>query len=356
MYRATRSRLAAGPMSTFPETKLFFDILAPEEPLTFQTFDDAKKGRPLVHLSHGPYPELHDELARLNRQGAGIFIAVNRTDGRGRKTENITGIRALFLDLDGAPLEPVMAARPLPHVITETSPGRFHCIWLVQDCPLDRFTPLQRALTKRFNGDPACCDLARVCRVPGFLHQKGEPFRSRVVYDSDADPGMLVDIVEGLQLLETADDGPKPRTDGSADDPPAHIDVEALIAKVQAGDGWHGNALRIVAHCVGAGWPDEAILSLAVRLTLPAYTIDDTLADLRPMIGGARTKGWTPPPDDEDDKKAVALDVEIQRLAKLKAVEYAIQRKKAAIAFGVPLGHIDIFPYRASSLAAGSRA
>jgi hypothetical protein len=41
-------------------------------------------------------------------------------------------VRALFLDLDGAPLEPVLL-HATPHIITESSPGRFHPYYRVQE-------------------------------------------------------------------------------------------------------------------------------------------------------------------------------------------------------------------------------
>ena len=45
-------------------------------------------------------------------------------------------------------------------------------------CPLDEFKERQVLLAEMFDGDPKVCDLPRVMRLPGFLHQKGEPFLS----------------------------------------------------------------------------------------------------------------------------------------------------------------------------------
>jgi len=55
-----------------------------------------------------------------NEQGAGIFITVNATDFKGRSADNINRIRSVFADLDGAPLEPVIAEGALrPHIIAD---------------------------------------------------------------------------------------------------------------------------------------------------------------------------------------------------------------------------------------------
>jgi hypothetical protein len=39
--------------------------------------------------------------ARLNAGGAGVYVTVNQTNGKGRKATDIVRVRALFVDLDG---------------------------------------------------------------------------------------------------------------------------------------------------------------------------------------------------------------------------------------------------------------
>jgi hypothetical protein len=111
----------------------------------------------------------------------GIYFVVNETDGRGRTEENIVSVKALFVDLDGAPLGPILNAKPRPHIITETSEGRYHAFWRVNDVPLNEFSRLQHELAQKFNSDLHVVDLPRVMRLPGFYHMKGVPFQSRIV-------------------------------------------------------------------------------------------------------------------------------------------------------------------------------
>src|SRR5262249_51898 len=129
-----------------------------------------------------------DALWELNAQGAGIYVTVNRTDGGGRKAENIVGIRALFVDLDGSPVDPVLQYRLPPHFVVQSSRAKFHAYWRVEDVALDQFEGLQKALASRFGGDPNVHDLPRVLRLPGCYHCKGEPFPTRIVatYDGPA--------------------------------------------------------------------------------------------------------------------------------------------------------------------------
>lgn len=162
----------------------FLDLLGPNEEHTFQTFDDdsQRKDKRLVKVKHGTLEQHAEAMARLNAEGAGVFVTINQTDGKGRATANIIRVRSLFVDLDGAPLEPVMAHVIPPSIVIESSPIRYHAYWLTDGCPLDQFKPAQQRLIQQFNGDPSVCDLPRVMRLPGFLHRKAEPFMTRIIF------------------------------------------------------------------------------------------------------------------------------------------------------------------------------
>jgi hypothetical protein len=153
---------------------------------TFQTFADigAEDGRGLVRVLHGSLNQHFDTLCALNAAGAGIYVTVNQTDGKARKAENITKIRAQFADLDGAPLAPVLNWSLKPRIVIETSPDRFHAYWLVNkelSTDFNGFRERQRQLAKLFNADPKVIDLPRVLRLAGFIHRKAAPFRCRIV-------------------------------------------------------------------------------------------------------------------------------------------------------------------------------
>jgi hypothetical protein len=100
----------------------------------------------------------------------------------------VVGIRALFCELDreeptsGAHLAMLRAA-PLPPslIIRSSLPHKLHPYWLVDRVGVDEFATLQAALIGIFGGDPACKNLSRVMRVPGFLHTKGSPILSTIV-------------------------------------------------------------------------------------------------------------------------------------------------------------------------------
>lgn len=165
----------------------FLRSLAEDSLVTFQFYRDRKReGDRFAGHFTAPLEEVAGRLTHLNTsEECGIFFMVNEGDGLGRSSENVTRVRALFIDLDGAPLEPVLCAPLSPHAIVNSSPGRYQVYWLIEDCPLGRFEGLQMALARKFDGDRSVRDLCRVMRLPGFYHQKkeNEPHLVRLIED-----------------------------------------------------------------------------------------------------------------------------------------------------------------------------
>ncbi len=188
-----------GPVVDMVQARAFLTRLGAAH--TFQTFDDGPRHRAgLARILQGDLAQHGATLRRLNAAGAGIFVMVNRGDNRGRKAANVQQVRACFADLDGAPLAPVQSFPLQPHIVVESSPGRWHAYWLTDDTPLERFKPMQQAIAQRFGSDPKVCDLPRVMRLPGFFHHKGEPFLSRVIAQHDGAPYPHAAMVEAFGL------------------------------------------------------------------------------------------------------------------------------------------------------------
>jgi len=172
----------------FIDAERFLTALGAKDFHTFQSLPEgAEEKRGINRTIHGTLLRQQETLSNLNKGGAGIFVMVNLGDGEGRASANVRKVRALFVDLDGAELQPVLDAPIPPSITIESSPGRFHAYWLVNDMPLNEFKAAQQALAKMFNGDKSVCDLPRLMRLPGFLHNKSTtPFRSRILsYEPD---------------------------------------------------------------------------------------------------------------------------------------------------------------------------
>ena len=181
----------------------FLNVLDPKRKLlSFRTFDDKpKSNRPelLGNLS-GSFVACEQQLRDRNKNEAGVFLVIN--DG-GHKDKDITRVRAVFADTDGAPLKPIIDALA-PHFVIATSLGKWHVYWLVDDeFPLHQFKPIQSAIAQKYGTDGSVNNLSRVMRLPGFFHNKGEPFEVRFTALNKDLPRYSADqIISGLALTE----------------------------------------------------------------------------------------------------------------------------------------------------------
>ncbi|MGI9378819.1 MAG: DNA-primase RepB domain-containing protein, partial [Methyloligellaceae bacterium] len=103
------------------------------------------------------------------------------TDFRGRKTENIKRIRAVWQDDD----EGYRGKYPIkPSMEVQTSQGKFQRYWLVNeywtrsnDPNWHYFKQVMRRLVETYGNDKNAIDPPRVLRLPGFYHLKAEPYQ-----------------------------------------------------------------------------------------------------------------------------------------------------------------------------------
>ena len=186
------------------ETKQFLDALCGgdcrEKVFTFQTFSDGNNDRSLAKTWSDTFSrETAADMERLNKAGAGIFVTVNKTDGKGRKKKNVTGVRGPFVDLDGSAIEPVQGWSLKPYIILESSPNRYHAYWRHDgSVKLEDFKQLQLKLAVKFKGDTSVHDLPRVMRLPGAWHQKNKeaPFQTRIVSIDESAPAYSISDFE----------------------------------------------------------------------------------------------------------------------------------------------------------------
>ncbi len=170
----------------------FLTTIDPKQRITFQTFADNRKRKDnsLACIRQGPIAEYVSHFNKLAARGAGIYFCLCGTDRDGRKLENVVVFRGFWVDLDGAPLDPVLKWTLKPSIVTETSPGRYHVFWLfdrlvhIEQLSLDQYATIQLKLANLFGGDRMVADATHVARLPGSWHQKNPdaPFRVRVAH------------------------------------------------------------------------------------------------------------------------------------------------------------------------------
>ncbi|MHA6690556.1 PriCT-2 domain-containing protein [Devosia sp. A449] len=172
------------------EAERFLNGLDPKaSSFTFQTFPEkGKSGSGGVVDGELSNVWLALEFANIHHHGVGVTI--NETQG-GRKGENATRIRAVWQEddngyPDGFPLE--------PSVEVQSSAGKFHRYWLVDgDWPADEqgradFAAVMATMVGTYGSDPSAKDISRAMRLPGTLHQKGEPQLVTIICPAGSEP------------------------------------------------------------------------------------------------------------------------------------------------------------------------
>jgi hypothetical protein len=274
-----------GQIASLAEAGLFLEVLAgsPNPEFTFQVFDDKGKRHNLAAWKHGTLEQVAPWLTARASAGCGIFATINETDGHGRRRKNVTAARACFVDLDGA-------ARPTkypikPHMIVETSPGRYHLYWLLEPTTdLVTWSDCQARLAAFYGGDPKVIDPPRVMRLPGFAHRKGQPFDVKVLEAPAPEDVRLDNSFARCSLAEIAEAHPAEYTATGPDDgargdalkePPGGWDRPVNVERARAYlkdapasvEGEHGddNAYRVACELNDLGISPEHSLDLMME-------------------------------------------------------------------------------------------
>lgn len=180
------------------QARLFIDLINPSGPRCFRMLASKasknKDGKPFNRIfapkkwqsrQHGQ--SVYDFLKSYNERGLAVYMTVNpvaREYAKGNRfsgvgNQHIVGVNALFLDFDqphAISLGAIDAMTLPPSIVVETSPGKYHCYWLLESnnvISVAEFTAFQSALQDKFielQPDVSIKDLARIMRVPGFIH------------------------------------------------------------------------------------------------------------------------------------------------------------------------------------------
>lgn len=123
----------------------------------------------------------------VNGQGYGIFHVVNDFVDR-RVVENLKRINYWYADLDSGTKEEQLeriGKHLKPSRIVETRKG-FHVYYRAIDATLGNWNRIVKyGLVPALGGDPRATDPLRLLRVPGYYHNKAEPFLVRTIAQAD---------------------------------------------------------------------------------------------------------------------------------------------------------------------------
>jgi len=157
----------------------------------YAIFTLAYKGKGAPHVVFYTKEELAKAITdayQASKQRKNVYFMVNEGDGSARNAASIHYLSKSYIDADGCELPKILAyletIQLTPHLITETSPGRYHIYFF--------FTPIEKTFSNlnRWEGvqemlmrlgdtnakpedlglDPSMTDHSKLLRVPGYPH------------------------------------------------------------------------------------------------------------------------------------------------------------------------------------------
>lgn len=204
-------------LSPEEQCRRFVELVNPDGPRCFRILSPKSSGEKGLAFNEVFAPRqwqinqngstVYDSLNAWNERGRAVYMTVNKVDKgfakdngwKGVSNDNITAVNALFLDFDNPEaisLDDIKSMEVVPSIVVETSPGKFHCYWLLKsndEIATGEFKQVQTALQAKFNAlkpDKKVKDLPRIMRVPGFIHSpklnaNDGRFMSRLVWAND---------------------------------------------------------------------------------------------------------------------------------------------------------------------------
>lgn len=148
------------------------------------------------------------ELAELQKMRRAIYFMVNESDGETTEEQpnpnrkgNVLHLNACFCDTDNCNPNRVIKwlnkCKVRPHIVVETSPKKYHFYFLLDKAPLKdihKWKAIQKSMEylgdidTDYGMDKTMHDITQLMRLPGFLHQKKDPFEIKVVKVNHHDP------------------------------------------------------------------------------------------------------------------------------------------------------------------------
>lgn len=256
------------------------------------------------HLQRGTLPQLWDWICAENNSGRGIFVNIHDMDGNGHAAENVRALRCQVVDLDNVDAEQqynrLANCGVPPAFAVQTSPGKFHVYWTVAP-HLDaaRYSMIQRKFVTEYNGDRKVIDPARVLRLPGTHHQKGEPhlvtcwaLGSHGVLTSLDMLDLLLLHVDVNQLLV----GERHPLGTAALAAPSIEWIKYALAEIDPNELDRGEWTNIIAAVKQSGWSltDEATLQSIVMDWCARYATNNPAENAKEWRSySATVVGWS---------------------------------------------------------------
>ena len=246
---------------------------------------------PHAETRRGSIPQLWKWVQTRQREGRGVFITVNNTDGMGRRKEDITRIRAVFIDNDTAAKTWRRDTPILPHLVVESSPGKFHMYWLT-DAPSDlAFEKVMATAVAQQGADANATDISRVLRLPGTLHLKDptHPHLVRVVHRDDRPRYTKAELFAAFP----------PSTSDDMDAGAPRFEPSAALDTIETGgvglhDAFRGLAASLVSRGVPLDMTQRLMAGHAQHHSDGTSRYQERIAEIPQLVKTAATKFLQP--------------------------------------------------------------
>ena len=224
------------------------------------------------------YPHVEPTLRGLNGTDWEMYFGVNARTDRASTEDAVKTVRVFYADVDAPSRVPGSAGKnptegtvPPPTVVVDSGHGQ-HLYWVLRE-PVE-VTPENRPLLKAVNrglalavgGDPVCCDLARILRLPSFTNWKAPAAEVRLLQLTDRRYDLAT-----LQRLAVIKHDARPAAASLSGIPPVTPQLEARFHAARRADR-SGDLTKAWRGEIGDGSSDSRyvlVKGLLVRRFMP---------------------------------------------------------------------------------------
>lgn len=191
--------------------------------------------------------------------------------------------------------------RPNGSVITGIQPHMRVQNWFRSSEPIVN-PEMVRGLNKRlhalYGGDEKVVNPTRLMRLPGTIawplkKTRTTPELTTFIRPEPTDPRPASYPLGTIISLLPKEEAEAPKEEKRADasgERAAFATTREIMRLIKSGVDWHNNMIRLTAHWVSRGWSDAEILAACEGLTLPGYTVSQTIKEVQTAVNGARRK------------------------------------------------------------------
>lgn len=247
----------------------------------FSAIDDKRSNKPPLHFHEGynlDRTQILEQLHDKNSTTYGIFFCVNEINReldpqRYRTSKMLKKLRAVWADDDKIRAEPRDDFPIPPNVIVETSKGKYHYYWLTTTDNKDEWGGVMNSIASTYDCDGNAKDLVRVLRVPGFLHNKRDAFKS-IAYLGSKDNYSWQEIIKSFPPNTKIKKHPTSSSKGTHGNARFDSFSSARQAIIE-GSNFHGAIMWLLNHWVNCGMKSAAELKAMVQDIMSASMVHD---------------------------------------------------------------------------------